>query len=109
MNDWQPIETAPKDGSSILLAGKADVDGSQFSSVSQGWWVDREEGQVDQPSHDAGFVDCNYSLWHPGRSFGAESSQYPSSQPTHWMPLPKPPSEPLGSSTFPAEANSRTL
>ena len=62
---WQPIETAPKDRTTVL---------------------------VYEPSHpssliDDGFVDAAYfngAVWQSG--FG-----YP--EPTHWMPLPEPPKE----------------
>ena len=77
---WQPIETAPKDGSQILLTNGVDV--------AQGWWVNEEQfieeirdidgRHVDQIESD-GFTD-----W-----LDCEGGMNPS--PTHWMPLPPPP------------------
>jgi hypothetical protein len=87
--EWMPIETAPKD-KEIILGCLPDEDGIG-EHVSQGYWIAAEEDQVDQPGHDAGFVDCNFCYWQPSRSFGAERSRYSGRQPTHWMPLPPPP------------------
>jgi hypothetical protein len=60
--EWQPIETAPKDGTLILVWRAAVLDRvahhgiDMWSDKSQAWW-----------------------------------SSLPSQQPTHWMPLPEPP------------------
>lgn len=61
-HDWQPIETAPKDGSVILLC----KDGSYIQSGS----------------------------WNRGGAFHMPhwSTQANLFDPTHWMPLPSPPS-----------------
>ena len=64
--EWQPIETAPKDGTVVLLAGCR-------KPVAAAWLEDEI---------DYWHVDDNklgpFVLRGPG--------------PTHWMPLPKPPS-----------------
>ncbi|WP_438980152.1 DUF551 domain-containing protein [Polynucleobacter sp.] len=68
---WQPIEKAPKDGTHILLANKSGVsEGGWLSDIDYGaeW-----EGQIGM----AGF-------WR------ADGTDWPN---THWMPLPKPPSD----------------
>lgn len=62
MSEWQPIETAPKDGTAILVwTGRrctcANWSNRQFKRWNNGWDHDRN-----------GFID-----------------------PTHWMPLPEPP------------------
>ena len=62
MTKWQPIETAPKDGSSILLTDSSD------GSIKECRW-----------DYCLGWGDPVYSEW----SFGGK--------PTHWMPLPEPP------------------
>jgi hypothetical protein len=59
---WRPIETAPKDGTAILL-------GHECAAFS-GWWDDEYE-----------WVDGETSM------FGDLTSY----EPTHWMPLPQPP------------------
>ena len=60
---WQPIETAPKDGTQIIIA----VAGDEYEP-SWAWWSDR---------HRAWFI--------PHTSIAYQM------EPTHWMPLPPPP------------------
>ena len=71
---WQPIETAPKDGTAVLLWL-----GAPWSEVRQMWWYDPWDVWLaageDEP--DAG-----------DERFGCGSAI-----PTHWMPLPAPPSD----------------
>jgi Protein of unknown function (DUF551) len=63
---WQGMETAPRDGSVILLA---DNDGY----VAACWWHADQRGFWEANSHPVDYCD---------KSFDA---------PTHWMPLPAPP------------------
>lgn len=63
---WQSMATAPKDGTSVLL-WCTDVDGRN-GRVSFGTW------------HD--FFGGTWWDW---------SMEYTLSHPTHWMPLPDPP------------------
>lgn len=65
---WQPIETAPKDGSEVLIYG--DLGGR----VKVCWW----NGAHWQWEYDN---DVTYGQ--------AIQSEYA----THWMPLPAPPAE----------------
>jgi hypothetical protein len=65
---WQPIETAPKDGTQILLA-------VYFSGA--GWGI------------AAGGWEQKRSHWWSWMFNGGDDAQ-----PTHWMPLPDPPPEP---------------
>lgn len=74
--EWQPIETAPKDGTQVLLC-----DGMWGPWV--GWW-----GTHDGAPDNWWFVDLalpktpdNLNSWVVGHG------------PTHWMPLPDPPKE----------------
>ncbi len=62
---WQTIETAPKDGTRILV------------------WRPREDR--DNPAHHGidRWSDYSQSWWNSRRD----------QQPTHWMPLPPPPEE----------------
>mgnify|MGYP006935484892 CR=1 FL=1 len=59
---WQPIETAPKDGTRILVCGP-DKNGSQYQDVT-GW-----------PRNWTGDWPTTYMAYAAG-------------PPTHWMPLP---------------------
>ena len=63
MSKWQPIETAPKDGTWILLYDEQDV-------IEVGWWE-----SFDCPGGGAMIGWCVDRVTHP----------------THWMPLPEPP------------------
>lgn len=66
--DWRPIETAPRDGTAVLLwyKQKSHVAAYWVSSPWNGMWV----------SGTVGFLDCD--------NF------------THWRPLPAPPVEVKG-------------
>lgn len=72
MNKWQPIETAPKDGSNILLYSPDGIYEASWSlrypPAKDGFWR-----PLDLPSHGCGC--CGE----------------PDDEPTHWMPLPEPP------------------
>lgn len=69
MSDWQPIETAPRDGSALILGGM-----KYGPRVAEGQWgpttFDRKaksykQGWTTSPGHEV--------------------------EPTHWMPLPEGP------------------
>lgn len=85
MNDWQPIETAPKDGTEVLLWGRCERDGQFFAyDCNVGWYDDGSIG-------DKGWTARDLPI-----------------EPSHWMPLPKPPTAitappPEQPSTNPAE------
>jgi hypothetical protein len=78
MSEWQPIETAPKQiGCEILAIGVNDHSDQYYDIVS---WQGHE--------------------W---KTFDPETDQYswPVEPPTHWMPLPSPPSsEPASGSNI---------
>jgi hypothetical protein len=67
MNEWQPIDTAPRDGRTIIAYRPTD------------------------PPHIEGMYWANYEkdngAWH--WSYDGESSL--TIPPSHWMPLPEPP------------------
>jgi hypothetical protein len=73
MSEWQPIETAPRDETDILVAGGTygnecvsyEFHGAKFTGVAIAYWDKREK-------------------WFSG----GECDYY---HPTHWMPLPSPP------------------
>jgi len=69
MSDWQPIATAPKDGSAVLA-----YDGEECAVVRWGYhtWV------KDQPA---------------SHCWVGEGVDYPPNRFTHWMPLPLPPKD----------------
>lgn len=70
--NWQPIETAPKDGSQVLLWLPLGSGGQ----VMIGKWITPYfNGDIDRTSPPRWDVDTE------GGKF------------THWMPLPEPPNE----------------
>lgn len=82
---WQPIETAPKDGTHILVYAQDD-----YSVPFVSWWgCDRyEKGEI--PSLlGCGDVDIERH-WCVS---GCEDGDSTICEPTHWMPLPGPPKE----------------
>jgi hypothetical protein len=68
MSQWQPIETAPKDGTRILAYCPNHPDVGSITRVT--WWRQAKDGH--------GFI-----------GWGEFNEQY--WPPTHWMPLPAPP------------------
>lgn len=70
--DWQPIETAPKDGTHIIALRPTDP-----PHVESMYWARYEDADRDGDWH-----------W----SYDGDSPREGS--PTHWMPLPPPPKEP---------------
>ncbi len=76
MSEWQPIETAPKDGGSVLL------------------FIDRTaiEGQWDNETRADGYVYGD-GKWVVDSlpSHGCGCCSYDNPEPTHWMPLPEAP------------------
>lgn len=71
---WQPIETAPKDGTEILLF---ELLRGEESMIRAGYWEDQGES-----IHDVGEA-AGWSI--------ADSGYIGEIRPTHWMPLPAPP------------------
>ena len=73
--DWQPIETAPKDGTYVLVCNHD----AGVSWIAE--YVERYTSgyRPEQPWHS---VMLNHRH---------AKKRYPSTVPTHWMPLPSPP------------------
>lgn len=73
MGDWQPIETAPKDGTEILVCVSYNL-GCEEDGYETKTWVDWAlEPYVWPQFRDR--IDIPFP-------------------PTHWMPLPSPPTTP---------------
>jgi len=77
---WQPIETAPKDGSIIDLF----ADGQRWSDCYWG-----------KPLHFCGeagqYCDSDWHSEPDGWTWSAVNEPFPFDEPTHWMPLPAAP------------------
>jgi hypothetical protein len=72
---WQPIETAPRDGTSILVAGGTITWHGPGTTVT-----------LEEVSH----VNWDGAGWWVGND---EDGEHISCEPTHWMPLPQKPKE----------------
>lgn len=84
MTDWQPISSAPRDGTHVLLAIPVDRDPTDslppwFQIV--GWWDD----DINADGEDAGWTDGTPANWN--------MQEYAIWEPTHWQPLPSPPNQ----------------
>src|SRR3990167_1984817 len=80
MTDWQPIETAPKDGKPILSYCASGYDEQPYSVIwwhaeIHEWWETVATDTKKLRSEAAGY-------WAGGENY-----------PTHWLPLPPPPKE----------------
>lgn len=71
---WRDIESAPKDGTRVLLA--EPIEGGFEMSV--GWWR-----PYINDSSDAGWMDGTVQSW----AYEENTILHP----THWQPLPSPP------------------
>lgn len=89
MSEWQPIETAPKDGTTIIVhrAGHPD---DYHTNVVPAFWGDVMAGySTDDPRNYA------WINWHEGL-YETDDPDQPKRwhlvrNVTHWMPLPEPP------------------
>lgn len=78
MSEWQPIKTAPKDGTWVLIKGGKPREG--FYSWEKIDGDDRPVVAKFMTDYWDGY--WTYAYWNSGWN-----STY--KKPTHWMPLPK--------------------
>lgn len=91
---WRPIETAPRDGTLILLGRAGNEADDRLPISTPGRWFEGYEDSVDDMGHDDGFMDSEFQEFSCPRSFGAEKYRSEGFQPTHWQPLPAAPEVP---------------
>jgi hypothetical protein len=82
MSEWQPIETAPRDGTEIIGIYFREWEG--MSTTVYGPWTVAFRGKTWRSSWDGSEVISSES------DFGTEYKE-PDCDPTHWMPMPGPP------------------
>lgn len=83
---WQPIDTAPKDGSRVLIGWfdalrKWKVRAAYWDTHFNTVWDYEENMPIEMPAWTDGAIE----------SFASE--RITSYEPTHWMPLPQPPNQ----------------
>lgn len=75
LGGWRPIETAPKDGSTVLV-----------------WFSDLYNGTADLARWDNDqYARKPRPYWTGNRERILGTVAYRQGKPTHWMPLPEPP------------------
>lgn len=77
MTEWQPIETAPKDGTTVILFFPGLIHEQQT-----GYFSRRE-------SYSNGKLDYSSARWVWGSGYSSMMGDDP--KPTHWMPFPPSP------------------
>lgn len=82
--EWQPIETAPRDGSQLLLMTTRGHSIGAWNSRPRGPGI---SGGIQSPGWVA-YTD-GYEIDDAGWDTGTDYVK--SIDPTHWMPLPPPP------------------
>ena len=86
MSEWKPIETAPKDGTDVILYGPSP-DGDR---VTVGHWTQEEECR-EQVGDCGGECRCPEYDYHEPFWMSWDGGFLPEYPCTHWMPLPEPP------------------
>lgn len=81
---WQPIETAPKDGTPVLLFVPVQ-ELRHYSGASQFIEAITAVGRWYAGGHFQG-DDAGWDVWPDDRG-----PTFPPEHPTHWMPLPQEP------------------
>jgi len=80
MSSWQPIETAPRDGTIVLLASS--------TMVGAGAWAPDLHGDTYPWAFVDDFSTCELTSGYPGIAPNAWALN---DGPSHWMPIPAPP------------------
>ena len=78
MKNWKPIDTAPKDGTEILICQAYNAEGRVMDEKSHAlfthraaWWKEENEGEGEWIVYNS-----------------VPDEQPPFFEPSHWMPVP---------------------
>lgn len=80
MSEWQPIETAPKDGTLVLLTIGTHTGVGRWAVISR-------RDTLNDTDDDVAVFDYEFGWRSPN------DKRINGKQPTHWMPLPQPPED----------------
>lgn len=93
MSEWRPIETAPRDGTPILIFEP----GAGWAGNPREWHMPRGALRTDECGYELSdprllwYDDRRFAIgyWRPWGGWGNRNSA--TVNPTHWQPLPTPP------------------
>jgi hypothetical protein len=77
---WLPIETAPKDGTDIIIG----FDSASVWIVHVAWWLELEDWMRDDPQ----WSEEDVGWWSYTNHSVTQEKLEDHRTPTHWMPLP---------------------
>jgi len=80
--EWRTIESAPKDGTRILIARRGDKVGMDEIEITEWFVIEQSHFEHIEGNLYRKVQDDPYMAWNDNGH-----------RATHWMPLPKPPEE----------------
>lgn len=83
MSEWQPIETAPKDGTEIIAIYCCDYGYQEKPTVYGPWTVSFLMGKWMASWGNSTVIESE--------GYWGSDYKVPDIDPTHWQPLPPPP------------------
>lgn len=88
MGEWQPIETAPKDGTDVIV--RCYAAGAEFVHIA--WYRSKDEWE-ESGQYCGGWDSLAdwEGWWSYVRTSVSQERLEGWHAPTHWMPLPAPP------------------
>lgn len=99
MSEWLPIETAPRDGSIVLLwapnaRDKCEGDLTYTDcDVVVGRWQKSNWHKTDENHEPTGQWESDLVEFEVGWESTGSYTRHHAIKPTHWMPLPSPPEQ----------------
>ena len=97
MSEWQPIETAPRTGEKLIVFYR---NGNNKARTVMARWLTEEQAvelDADDVGLECGWYEC-IDNWDDYTDVAIHEGE-----PTHWMPLPKPPTAEPHTAATPAD------